>query len=374
MGFFPVGPFIETSFAQPAPGGSDDSIVRRLAAMIDDAPVGAAIYGTLFSLSIGYLRDALVAANNRGTAVFIMHNNADHANPLPVELSAPAPIGLGPNHRWSGRPFPDALHRYGAIATGPGSDLHTKLFLFEATVDPEGTLRHDVSWWGSANCSVHSGTEKYNNALVVYDDPVLFTNFKTKLWDLLWNETHFPDNDFYDASRRRGTFDGGSSTLATAYCSPEQGTDLWANRLALIDADPRTEVYMAMDRFFDSRVAVADQLVRIASRGGTVMVAVGNDPGDLGPLVRARLTNAAVPLRSANIHDKLALVHSRYNGSVTPRRIVFNGSHNLTQDANSVNDELLVKLFNDQVFEDMKTNHFDHIWATSSTMAQAATK
>ena len=371
MGFFPVGPFIETSYNSPPVGGADDSVVRRLATMIDQTPVGSAIFGTLFSLSIGYVRDALVAANNRGSPVFIMHNNADHANTLPVQLSAPTPRGLGANHRWSGRPFPDPQHRYGAIATGPGSDLHTKLFLFEATVDPEGALRHDVSWWGSVNCSVHSGTEKYNNAIAVYDDPTLFTNFKTKLWDLLWNETHFPDNDFYNSSRRRGTFEGGPSTGVTAYCSPEQSTDLWANRLALVDAGPRTEVYLAMDKFFDSRVKVADQLVRIARRGGTMQVAVGDDPGDLGSLVRTRLAGAGIPLRSTNIHDKLALVHSAYNGSAAARRIVFNGSHNLTQDANSVNDELLVKIFSDPVFEDMKNNHFDLLWAAGTEVGTA---
>ena len=281
------------------------------------------------------------------------------------------PAGLGANHRWSGRPFPDPQHRYRAIATGPGSDLHTKLFLFEATVDPEGALRHDVSWWGSVNCSVHSGTEKYNNAIAVYDDPTLFTNFKTKLWDLLWNETHFADNDFYNPSRGRGTFEGSSSTGVTAYCSPEQSTDLWSNRLALVDAGPRTEVYLAMDKFFDSRVKVADQLVRIARRGGTLQVAVGDDPGDLGSLVRTRLAGAGIPLRSSNIHDKLALVHSAYNGSAAARRIVFNGSHNLTQDANSVNDELLVKIFSDPVFEDLKNNHFDLLWAAGTEVGTA---
>jgi phosphatidylserine/phosphatidylglycerophosphate/cardiolipin synthase-like enzyme len=366
VGFFPVGPFIETSYANPASGGVDDTIQRRLAAMIDGAPVGAAIYGTFFSLDLVFIRDALVRANNRGSPVFIMHNNTDHANAIPVALSGPAPSGLGPNHRWSGRPFPDAAHRYGAIATGPGSDLHTKLFLFEATTDPEGQLRRNVCWWGSANCSLHSGTQKYNNAVAVYDDPTLFANFKSKLWDLLWDETHFPDDDFYNASQGRGTFEGGPATGFTAYCSPEQSTDLWVNRLALIDAGPATKVYVAMDKFFDSRAVVADQLVRIARARGAVQVAVGNDAGDFGGVVRTKLVGAGIPVRLVNIHDKLALVQSKYNGSAAARKIVFNGSHNLTQDANYVNDELLVKLFNSQVFDDMKTNHFDHLWATGA--------
>ncbi len=366
VGFFPVGPFIETSYANPLPGGVDDTIQRRLAKMIDDAPVGAAIYGTFFSLDLLFIRDALVRANNRGSPVFIMHNNTDHANAVPVALSGPAPGGLGLNHRWSGQPFPDPTHRYGAIATGPGSDLHTKLFLFEATRDPQGQLRGNVCWWGSANATIHSGTQKYNNALAVYDDPILFTNFKTKLWDLLWSETHFVGDDFYDASRGRGTFAGDPLLKFTAYCSPEQTTDLWVNRLALVDAGPTTKVYMAMDKFFDSRAAVADQLVRIMKRGAAVQVAVGNDPGDLGALVRTKLIGAGIPVRLANIHDKLALIQSNYDGSTGGRTIVFNGSHNLTQDANYVNDELLVKVFNLSVFTDMKTNHFDHLWASGT--------
>lgn len=367
MGFFAAGgAFIETMYGQPLPGGEDPTIQRRLTQMIDDAPVGAEIHALIFRLNIEFVRDALVAANNRGTPVRVMHDGQDHGDEIAEVLSRDVPVGLGRRHRWSGRPFdPTGLvHDYGAIATGPGSDLHTKLFLFSATRDPEGRMRRNVSWWGSPNMSRRSGTQKANDAIAVYDDGILYSNFKTRLWDLMWSEIHFPDNDFYNANLGRGTFESAPATRCKTFCSPEQTTDMWVNRLASVVVTPATEVHVGHGRFYDSRAVVADQLVRIKAAGGTVRVAVGSEPDDLGPAIRSKLLDAGIPVRKANIHDKLMLVHSRYGLSTGRRKIVFNGSHNLTQDGNYVNDELLVKMFNDEVYDDMLAEHFERIWST----------
>lgn len=366
MTFFAAGDLsFETVYAQPPPGGEDPSILDRLTALIDDTPAGATIEATIFRLTVEPLRDALVAAADRGTIVRVVQNGRDATNPVGASLSRERPVGLGDGHRWSGRPYDPRvlLPDYGAVATGPNADLHTKLFLFSATKDPDGVLRDNVSWWGSANLSHRSGMQKSNNAVVVYGDAVLYAAYRSQLWDLMWAGTHFPRNDFYNATLGLGTFMGSPASKTKVFCSPEQDTDLWVGRLASVVVGPGTEVAVAHARFTDSRTAVADELVRITEQGGLVRVLVGADAGFLGPAVRDTLLDAGIALLAGDIHDKLVLVNSRYGASTGPRKVVLSGSHNLNYDANYVNDEILVKTFNDELYDDMLAGHFERIWA-----------
>ena len=359
------GATFETSYARPTAGGEDPAILDRLTQMVDDTPPGGEIHATLFRLTVEPVRDALVAASNRGVVVHVVHNGRDVVSEVAATLSRPAPDGLGDGHRWSG-PAYDLTGRspdFGAVATGRNSDLHTKLVLFSATRDPTGELRRDVSWWSSANPSHHSGMQKANNAIAVYDDPVLYAGFRTRLWDLMWTATHFPGNDFYDAGRGRGWFLASPATRTKVFCSPQQSTDLYASRLASVVADAGTEVVLAHARFTDDRLAVAGELVRIANGGWSVRVLVGTEPDLLGPTVRERLAAAGIPLRRANIHDKLALIHSRHGVSRRPRKVVLSGSHNLNRDANWINDEILVKTFHDGLYDDVLATHVEPLWS-----------
>jgi hypothetical protein len=366
VGFFTgQGIALEAVFAHPSPGGEDRRILTRLVQMIDATPPGATIHATVFRLTDETVRDALLAARDRGTSVHVLANGRGAADSVGASLSMPPPEGLGEAHRWAGRPFDPTgeWSAYGAIASGPESDLHTKLVLFSATTAPDGQPRRSVSWWSSTNLSRGSGTLKSNNAIAVYDDPVLFDGFRTRLWESMWDGRHVPGNDFYNGSRGRGWFVGSPPSRTKVFCSPEQGTDLWVGRLASVVVDDGTVVDLAHARFTDARAPVAQELARIAAQGGRVRVLVGPHPDFLGQEVRRILDEAGVPLLRADIHDKLALVHSRHALSRRPRKLVLSGSHNLNYDANYRNDEILVKTFHDELYDDMRDNHFARIWA-----------
>jgi len=366
VGFFTgQGIAFEAVFAQPQPGFEDRAILTRLVQMIDATPPGATIHATVFRLTDEAVRDALLAARDRGTSVHVLANGRGAADAVGASLSRPPPDGLGDAHRWAGRPFDPTggCSAYGAIASGPESDLHTKLVLFSATTGPDERPRRNVSWWSSTNLSRGSGTLKSNNAVAVYDDPVLFEGFRTRLWTSMWDGRHVPRNDFYNGSRGRGSFLGSPPSRTKVFCSPEQGTDLWVSRLASVVVDDGTAVDVAHARFTDARVGVALELARIAAQGGHVRVLVGPHPDFLGREVRGILDAAGIPLRRADTHDKLALVHSRHALSRRPRKLVLSGSHNLNYDANYRNDEILVKTFHDELYDDMRDNHFARIWA-----------
>ena len=365
MAFFRVGPhWVETVYARPEPDAEDPAILDRLTRLIDGTPPGESIRGTIFRLTVESVRDALVEAQQRGVDVRIVHNGRDRSSEVAASLSRRQPRGLGPNHRWSGADYDPAnpVPDYGAIATGRFSDLHTKLFLFSRTTDPDDRVRHHVSWWGSANLSHQSGMRKANNAVVVYEDALLYERFLFSLWELMWAGVHFPRNDFYAPRENRGAFMASPALATKVFCSPEQDTDLWVNRLKSVIPDEWTRVSLAHVRFTDSRLAVAEELVRIAAGGGDVRVLVGAEEGFLGPAVRDRLGSAGIPLLVGDIHDKLGLVASRYGVSRGMRKIVFSGSHNLNHDANWLNDEILVKTFSEPLYDDM-LGHVDALWA-----------
>jgi phosphatidylserine/phosphatidylglycerophosphate/cardiolipin synthase-like enzyme len=65
------------------------------------------------------------------------------------------------------------------------------------------------------------------------------------------------------------------------------------------------------------------------------------------------------------------LVHSRHALSRRRRKLVLSGSHNLNYDANYRNDEILVKTFHDELYDDMRDNHFARIWATGRPVTDA---
>ena len=119
-------------------------------------------------------------------------------------------------------------------------------------------------------------------------------------------------------------------------------------------------------RFTDDRLPVADELVRIVRAGGRVRVLAGDDPDFLGVEVAARLLAAGVELRRVNTHDKLGLLHTRHGVSRRPRKVVLSGSHNLNHDANYVNDEILVKTFDDDLYDDVLASHVEPLWAEST--------
>jgi phosphatidylserine/phosphatidylglycerophosphate/cardiolipin synthase-like enzyme len=72
--------------------------------------------------------------------------------------------------------------------------------------------------------------------------------------------------------------------------------------------------------------------------------------GSIGSQALSTLRNAGIAVRRINTHDKFILVKGRYAGSTATRRIVFTGSHNLSHSANYLNDELFVKLEDNNIY------------------------
>ncbi|HUS27987.1 MAG TPA: phospholipase D-like domain-containing protein [Kofleriaceae bacterium] len=333
-------------FTNPAAhAGHDTNIIRETIRLIDATPKGETIHAAIHSLVLNNVVTALVAAKQRGVTVLVAEDGSDEfdADDSPRQLAA----ALGANHVFCGDRR--ANGNFGCITTDSSGIMHTKLMTFSKTAAPDGTLRTNVTWFGSANMTHATGENTFNNTITIYGDTELYTKLD-KYFMQLFQQKHFANNDYYNADADRGFV---VSPTTRIYLSPEQDSDLIKNRLNDIVPGASCEVRAAQAMIFDSRPDLIDQLIRVKKGGCLVRVATGH----IQSQSLARLKAANISVKHAKLHDKYVLVDAKFADSTARRTIVFTGSHNWTKSANYANDELFSRL-EDQAVYDAFLAHF----------------
>lgn len=339
----------------PAFGGDDRTILNETIRLINDTPSGARIRAAIHSLTANGVYNALISAKNRGVTVQVVEDGSDEfeSDTSPRDLHA----ALGANHVFCGDRREGG--NYGCITTDPSGIMHTKLYTFSQTKDPNGVLRSNVVWFGSANMTYATGSQTFNNTLTIYGDTALFDNFNT-YFGQLFAQKHYAGNNFYDAASARGYF---VTPTARVYASPDQDGDLVYNRLNDIVADSTCRVRVAQAMMHDSRPELIDLLVRLKKGGcGVWVVASKVESTSLG-----KLKGAGIGVRTHAVHDKYILVYARFADSTANRYLVFTGSHNWTYSANYRNDELFVRV-ESEAFYTPYYNHFNDAYNTGTAL------
>jgi phosphatidylserine/phosphatidylglycerophosphate/cardiolipin synthase-like enzyme len=127
--------------------------------------------------------------------------------------------------------------------------------------------------------------------------------------------------------------------------------------LGNVRCDASARIRVAMAFFTNARREVAQALASRAREGCDVRAVVGDASIQIGSAVRSNLTAGGValtpyPTRSGwDLHSKYMLIDAPYAGSTAHRRLVFTGSHNWTGPALRSNDETLLRVEDDAVFE-----------------------
>jgi phosphatidylserine/phosphatidylglycerophosphate/cardiolipin synthase-like enzyme len=333
-------------FTNPAATNGDDrNILKEAVRLIKATPAGKTIRIAVHSLTVNKVEQAILEAKGNGVIIKVAEDGSDEfdADSSPRRVAA----ALGADHVFCGSRTKDGNH--GCIPTNPSAIMHTKLMTFEQTTDPTGQLRNDVVWFGSANMTAATGAESFNNTVTIYGDPALFAGMND-YWRDLFNQRHAAGDNYYDAQSGRGFV---STASARVYASPEADTDLIKNRMNDIIAEDGCEVRAAQAMIFDSRLDLVDELVRLKRGKCFVRVAANK----VQPTALARLKAAGIDVTKGRVHDKFVLVNARFAGSTQKRQIVFTGSHNWTKSANSVNDELFIRLESTELY-DAYREHF----------------
>jgi phosphatidylserine/phosphatidylglycerophosphate/cardiolipin synthase-like enzyme len=347
----------------PAFGGRDYTITDELKRLVNSTPAGGTIRGTIHSLSLDGVADALLAAQTRGVSVSVV---LDGKNASSTD-SAVATIRKLTNARFC----TNSSGGGGCIGTSAASNMHTKMFTFSQAQDPSGVLRPYVSWFGSANLTYASGTDASNNALTVYDATTLYDGLNANFSDM-WNRRHYAGNDYYDSASGRGYY---LSNPADAYASPEGvgQTDTIVTRLNDVTPDANCRLRIGMAFVTTGRPELLNQVLRYKAGGCEVwMVVSGNstDGIDMSQSVYNTLLDAGVKIRRHDkVHDKFFLVYGKYGSQYLYR--VYTGSQNWSQDALNENEEIFVKMAGESgtthPLYDAYYNHFNDSYNTGVT-------
>lgn len=322
-------------FTDPS-AGRDYTIHRELQRLIDAAPSGSSIKGAIHSLSIDWIADALLRAQNRGVTVMVV---IDGKNENSTDPSV-ATIKRLTYHKFC----QNSSGGTGCISTSADGDMHTKMFTFTATTDPQGVARTNVTWFGSANLSYSSGTDAFNNTVTVYGDTTLMNGFNANFSDM-WNRRHFSGNDYYDAGSGRGYY---LATAADAYASPEgiNQTDTIVNRINDMTPDGNCRLRIGMASVTGGRPGLVNRVKTMRAAGCWVWMVVGGSSADgisMSHAVYDDLLAAGVKIRRKHkVHDKFFLAYGKYG--TTYQYKLYTGSQNWTQDALNENDEIFVKM------------------------------
>ena len=320
-------------------GGSDDTVHAELRRLILAAEPGSTIRGSIHSLNIVPVAQALVDAQDKHhvKVQLVIDGKNDTKSPnAAVKL-------IKSIHDLKFCEYKD--HKgFGCISDSDDGIMHAKLFTFTATTDPNGTPRQNVSWFGSPNQTDTSGTDQFNNAITVYGDPALFAGLNTYFGDMRAGR-HPKDNDYYDSRSGRGYY---QAAAADVYASPEQHgeTDTIATRLNDITPDASCKLRIGMKSVTSKRPKLVALVKDFRKAGCQVWMVVSTDSSgdiDMNQDVYDDFIKAGVKIhRISHLHDKFFVAFGKYGSTYQAR--VYTGSQNWTEDALNENDEIFVKM------------------------------
>ncbi|PWR14643.1 hypothetical protein DKT69_15400 [Micromonospora sicca] len=322
-------------FTDPT-AGRDYTILTELQRLIDAAPAGSTIRGAIHSLSVDSIADALLRAQSRGVTVTVILDGKNAAS----TDSAVATIKQLSNYQFC----LNSSGGHGCISTSAAGDMHTKLFTFTSTTDPNGVARNNVVWSGSSNLTYATGPDAFNNAITVYGDAALAAGLNANFTDM-WNRRHYSGNDYYDAASGRGYY---QAAAADAYASPEGvgQTDTIVTRLNDLTPDTNCRLRVAMASVTTGRPEIVDLVTRFRAATCKVWMVIGTNADGgiaMSQSVYNELLDAGVAIRRQDkVHDKFFVAYGKYGSAYQYR--VYTGSQNWTQDALNENDEIFVKM------------------------------
>jgi phosphatidylserine/phosphatidylglycerophosphate/cardiolipin synthase-like enzyme len=320
----------------------DYTITDELKRLIRETPGGATIRGTIHSLSMVDVAEELrIAEQSRGVVVRLVLDGPKHllADRVTPRNDAVRIIQGLRNVRF-------CFNSAGAgscMSTSASGNMHTKMFTFSQTKDPNGNLNSNVAWFGSANFTDTTGPAAFNNTVTVYGDAALVSGLNTNFEDMF--QRRYVGTDYYDSNSGRGYYmaEGGD-----AYASPEGGgqTDTIVTRLNDITPDGNCEIRIGMAFVTTGRPNLLSQIKHLRAYGCRIwMVVSQKDDGtiNMAPSVLGELLSAGVVVRKRpHVHDKYFAVYGKYGSSYAYR--VYTGSQNWSQDALNENEEIFVKL------------------------------
>lgn len=330
----------ETYFTYPQPGEPDGTIEDRVVELLEATPEGATVRAAFYTFSLDRIAETIGDAHDRGVDIRVVLGNTnvnDDGSSWEAVQRLRARIGdrltVCDEGEEDGGCMAENIH-------------HNK---FMAISDLEGPTE-DVVVQTSANITHHSRTDQYNNMVVVHGDTGLYEAM-TSYWDDLRSDETTPD---YNRSE-----EGDANT--TVYFFPLSEGDPIQKALREVDCQTGGEVYLAVAFFTDSRADIAHRLDEMDQVGCDVHAMIAEDewsdsPGDE---VLSVLQSGDIELGLFG-EDAAIQLHSKYlavedtRPDADDRHVVWTGSPNYSWSGLRNNDEVLLEIADQGVYEDYR--------------------
>jgi phosphatidylserine/phosphatidylglycerophosphate/cardiolipin synthase-like enzyme len=354
----------------------DYAIEDHLIELINETPAGEDIYGAMFSWTRIPVAEALRDAQARGVDVRLAidkggSQGTTNTDPDNVAIQTLKAADLTQLTFCEG-PGTSGLQQTACISNREYSINHNKLFSFSKT----GSMA-EVVFSASQNMTNSQGN-LFNNAVVIHGDAALYGFFARHFTNMLEQKKN---NNYFNSPDGYYRTDDNSVTV---YFSPradsngnsttQPSTDTVNLLMGYIKDQPGPcTLDIVHAEFTNARIAVADQLVRIAKLGCKIRLVYGS----MADTVYSRLsqssniemkryydrasTDPEDPRDAVGVHSKYINFSGNYNG--TPNRdIVFTGSQNLTGPSLRNHDETLLKVEIPAVTQGFADN-FETVWS-----------
>lgn len=361
---------IDTVFNAPGfTGQSTATVENKLIDMMKSAVRGSKIRVALYVVDREPIMKELVYASQRGVDVEIV---LDGGNLPRVKIAGHAldmlVNGFDGNQGLVCQGEPDSCIKFcnGPLA-GPIKMLkikknyplgescrglvinHNKLFLFSELSDGSKNVVAQTS----ANMAQHQ-LEMYNDLLIIKNDAIFFDHFMTYWGKLKEDRTVLLKKSFPTIST--------DEKRLKAYFFPRLvSKDPVQALLRKVNCRlPNSTIRAAQSAF--TRAGVAEQMKRLKNEGCKVEVIARIDPAQSSPgsKVREALTDSLVvlPYKGANpeeqsvnsIHTKIVLINASIDDSREKIPVVLTGSHNLDLFSLRGNDETLIEVRDQRIY------------------------
>lgn len=338
---------IEVCFSSPPTRRGDPTVLARPSRLFDAAGPGDTIRVAMFRWDIQAPTAALVAAQRRGAEVYLVGDDDLRLNSRgrrlirKIEDQDPARTNVticrGACLPWRAPgPFPDSQNVQ-----------HLKFYVTDI-----GGVQSFIT--SSANLEDRQ-YRQYNSFLKI-DDPALH-DFGTAYFSRLFEQSLTVGGRTWND--RRKVFESGNITAAVY---PTR-RDLLLSTLKDISCRRGARDVSAMFAVIQ-RADVRAELVRLSSRGCRVRIITTRDTVENwleAKLPQGRLPRSAV--RTTLTHDKMLAVHALFRGR--PTFLTVTGTSNTTCGGLLYNDEVMVRVVDDQWVHDQYAAHFEDAWAHS---------
>ncbi len=345
-------PRFEARFTRPQIDEPDETIEDSIVELLEETPDDATVRAAFYTFGQDHVAEAFADAYDRGVDVrVVLGNTSTHSNGS--DWSAVTILRERLQQRLT-------ICEDGASEGGcMGENIHHNKFI---TVSELGDGSEHVILQTSANLTDFQ-LSQFNNLVQVYDDPALYDAFLSYWDDLSRDET----DPAYDRKEQ-----GDSDTKL--YFFPLSEGDPVLDVLQRVDCEVGADIYLAMAFFTNSRSDIAEELRQMDEDGCGVQIVLRERPqiNSPGIQIMGNLENGDIDIGifpdddEIQLHSKYLLVDGAYDGD-DDARIVWTGSHNYTVSALRYNDETILKVRDDELFEAFHSD-WEHIRNRAETI------